>query len=384
MRILFVADGRSPIALNWMAYFLEAGDEVHLVSLYPCQTDLPFASVHWLRVPFLGSDIAARPHQAGLLRRFIPTPWRTKLRQYFVPYRIRHPAQELRLLIDRLKPDLVHAMRIPYEGMVAALSNPDCPLLISVWGNDLTLHVSANRRIRQLTRQALCRANALHTDCYRDQRLAGSWGFSPSLPSCVLPGAGGVQRSLFYPQLNLVDPKLVVNPRGLRAYVRNDTFFRAVALVHQEMPDVRFVCSAMKGEAEAERWILGEKITAAVELLPRLSRQEMADLFRRAAVTVSITEHDGTPNTLLEAMACGSFPIAGDLESLREWITCGANGDLVAPDDPEGLASAILRALADESLRLNACQINQQIIDQRADYAQVMPEARRFYQSLLG
>jgi hypothetical protein len=32
MKILYVADGRSPIAQNWIRYFAERGDEVYLAS----------------------------------------------------------------------------------------------------------------------------------------------------------------------------------------------------------------------------------------------------------------------------------------------------------------------------------------------------------------
>ena len=37
------------------------------------------------------------------------------------------------------------------------------------------------------------------------------------------------------------------------------------------------------------------------------------------------------PEAILEAMALGCFPIAGDIESVREWITPGVNGILVDP-----------------------------------------------------
>ncbi|MFN3308126.1 MAG: glycosyltransferase family 4 protein [Anaerolineales bacterium] len=383
MRLLFIADGRSPIALNWMAHFCEEGDEVHLVSLYPCQPQLPLATLRWLRVPFLGSQIAAQPAQAGLLRRLFPAQWRTTFRQHLVPLGLSRPAQELSDWIERLQPDLVHAMRIPYEGMIAALAKPPCPLLVSVWGNDLTLHGTANPLIRRLTRQTLSQADALHSDCFRDQRLAGQWGFAAHKPSIVLPGAGGVQRTLFYSREATYRQPIVVNPRGLRAYVRNDTFFGAIPLVRRAMPEVRFLCPSMQGEAEAERWVHRIRAAEAVELLPRLSRAEMAVLFQQAMITVSITEHDGTPNTLLEAMACGSFPIAGDLEPLREWITPGVNGDLVSPDDRQGLAESILRALQDEQLRQKAQAINQELIDWRADYTKVMPQARNFYATLI-
>ena len=50
----------------------------------------------------------------------------------------------------------------------------------------------------------------------------------------------------------------------------------------------------------------------------------MAAVFQGARVAVSPSTHDGTPNTLLEAMSCGSFPVAGDIESLREWIEPGS------------------------------------------------------------
>jgi len=45
MRLLFIADGRSPIALNWISHFVESGHEVHLVSTFPCQQKLDLASL---------------------------------------------------------------------------------------------------------------------------------------------------------------------------------------------------------------------------------------------------------------------------------------------------------------------------------------------------
>ncbi len=84
------------------------------------------------------------------------------------------------------------------------------------------------------------------------------------------------------------------------------------------------------------RWVQELGVAAQVELLPKQTRAQMADLFRRRAVVVSPTTHDGTPNTLLEAMACGCLPVVGDLESLREWITPGVNGLLVDLRHPAG------------------------------------------------
>jgi glycosyltransferase involved in cell wall biosynthesis len=104
----------------------------------------------------------------------------------------------------------------------------------------------------------------------------------------------------------------------------------------------------------------------------------MAELFRRSQVAVSPSTHDGTPNTLLEAMACGCFPVAGDLESLREWITPGDNGLLVDPGDPRALADAILLALEQPDLRLRARERNLRLIAERAEYKKVMYSPKNF------
>ena len=57
MRILFVADGRSPIALNWIRYFIAAGHAVHLASSFPCQPEPGLAS--FTVVPVALSEVKA-------------------------------------------------------------------------------------------------------------------------------------------------------------------------------------------------------------------------------------------------------------------------------------------------------------------------------------
>jgi glycosyltransferase involved in cell wall biosynthesis len=98
---------------------------------------------------------------------------------------------------------------------------------------------------------------------------------------------------------------------------------------------------------------------------------------------VSPSTHDGTPNSLLEAMACGTFPVCGDLESIREWINHGENGLLVDPTNPTALADGIVWALKDSAMRKQAAKINAQIVAERADYERNMERAKAFYQSLL-
>jgi len=328
---------------------------------------------------------SARSNVGGgdcILRRVLPVGLRTRVRQWLGPLTLPRAARHLRQIIQVVQHDLVHAMRIPYEGMLAALalSGSSTPLLVSVWGNDFTLHAPSTPLMRYYTRLALRRATALHTDCRRDLRLAQDWGFEAGKPGIVLPGAGGIQMDVFYTSQEEPDHRpLVLNPRGLRAYVRTDTVFQAIKLVNAQRPELRFSCTGMAGQTEALRWVNELGLSAAVELLAPLSRDEMAALFRQAQVMLSITTHDGTPNTLLEGLASGCFPIAGDIESIREWITPGVNGLLVDPGDPQALAHAILQALDQPDLRASARQINLDLVRERAEYGRVMRLAEGFY-----
>jgi glycosyltransferase involved in cell wall biosynthesis len=399
MRLLFVADGRSPTTLNWINYFLDRDDQVHLVSTFACAADSRLASFQIVPVAFSGvksapgSPKSKTGHVLGRLGNSA-IGLRTRIRQWLGPLTLPKAARNLRTVIETVQPDLVHAMRIPYEGMLAALTETETPILISVWGNDFTLHAPSTPLMARYTRLTLQRARALHADCQRDLRLGRAWGFPEERLAIVLPGAGGVQAELFYPpqtdgakgadlQKNYDRDHTVINPRGFRAYVRNDTFFKSIPLVLACRPETRFLCPVMAEEPQARRWVAELGIQANVELLPRQTRPQMAALFRSARVAVSPSTHDGTPNTLLEAMACGCFPIAGDLESLREWINPGANGLLVNPADPQALAEAILRALEDDELNQQARAYNLLLIAERATYERVMEQAQDFYSRII-
>lgn len=404
MRLLYVADGRSPTAQNWMRHFTESGHDVHLLTTYACEPGIGFASVQEIPVAFSqasGARRSAEPktEKARSWRRAGLLPLRSWLRHWLGPWTVVLAAERARDYIEHVKPDLVHAMRIPFEGMLASSARPSRPLLLSVWGNDFTLHAGASPGMRLFTRRALQRADALHADCRRDLGLAKTWGLPDEALRVVLPGGGGVRRDRFHPgrpRLQDLRPSVaevvsalpasadvVVNPRGFRDYVRNDTFFQAIPEILRRRADTRFLCPAMANVRTAESWVRQLGIADSVHLLPWLTSAEMAVIYQLSQIVVSPSEHDGTPNTFLEALACGCFPVVGDIASLREWVDDGENGFLVDPGDPGALADVILRALQDHGLRERARDVNLREIKLRADYPHVMAQAESFYERVL-
>ena len=395
MRLLIVADGRSPITRSWLAYLLQAGHEVHLVSTFACDSLSGLAGLHGVSVAFSRAGRSAVPGAApGGARGMGLRGW---LRHWVGPWTVPGASRRLAAIVASVRPDVVHALRIPYEGILCASLPLQTPLLVSVWGNDFTLHAGASPGMRRWTRRCVARADGLHVDCHRDLGLAQAWGFDARRSSLIIPTNGGVRTELFRStprpefsqdsRLTLLLAQLgtrpvVVQPRGFRTYVHNETFFGSIPAILREVPDVHFLCPGMEGEPQAERWLKRLRIEGAVSLLPRLTPAEMAALFQRAQISVSPTSHDGTPNTLLEAMACGALPVAGDLDSLREWIEPGRNGLLVDPSDAAAWAEAVVAGLQDAELRRRAAEVNREIVLDRADYSNCMHQAVELYHRL--
>ncbi|NTU76031.1 MAG: glycosyltransferase family 4 protein [Anaerolineaceae bacterium] len=402
MHILVVADGRSPTTRRWIQGLLAMRMQVTVLSTYPCAEIPGTEKTHILPIAFggfsgsqVGTGQPGTPNKSTARRlvgkfRNILTTARYSLGPWTLPF----SAARYRKIVQDANPDLVHAMRIPFEGMLAAYTPAAIPLIISIWGNDLTLHAYRSARMMALTTRTLRRANGLLADAHRDLRLAQQWGYDPQKPSAVVPGAGGIDLTEINRQLDNqdaiieklpTDVPLVINPRGFRpGSVRNDTFFQSIPLVLERNPNVYFICPGMAGQPEALRWVEKFHLEQKVGLLPFLTQSQLWNLFHRAVASISISSHDGTPNTLLEAMACGCFPIAGDIESIREWITPGINGMLVQPDKAQDLAEALLQALDNTDLREKAAAINQEIIIQRGDVNINRERMLTFYKQVIG
>jgi glycosyltransferase involved in cell wall biosynthesis len=403
-KILFVADARSPIAQNWIRHFVQRGDEVYLAATFQGDIGFPLAGFEFTPVAFSAIKQNQRPNKRGFS---LAVGLRTRIRQWIGPLTLSRSAQKLRAYINQVQPDIIHALRIPYEGMLAASAGFDtctapsavrckctprkergatqpAAFITSVWGNDFTLHAPSTPLMGYHTRKTMQAITALHADCERDIRLAAKWGFDSAKPTLVTPGNGGIHTDVFYPPVESVREPVIINPRGFRAYIRNDMFFKAIPLVLQKYPQAKFIFSSMQGEAQAIQWIKELNIEHAVTLNPPVAHTQMAEIFRAAQIVASPSIHDGTPNTLLEGMACGCFPIAGDLESIREWITHGENGLLFDANDPQSIAEAILMALKNEDLRHVAAGLNTKVISERAEYEGNMERVEEFYKTVIG
>lgn len=395
MRILLVADGRSPITRNWIRMIRSLDHQVVLLSTSPHRPILEIEQQFILPVGFssiAGSQVKnkgqGKPSRIGMFVALF-RPLLMRIRAFLTSLLM--PRYQARFLkyVKQIKPDIVHALRIPFEGMLAAALPKEIPLIVSIWGNDLTLHAKSTRSMTLRTRDALGRADGLMADAARDIQLAEKMGLRVSIPNIVVPGSGGLDMDAVRAAANIssvdkygipVNVPLIINPRGFRpGSVHQDVFFQSIPFVLEQVPNAYFVCTGMRGQPQAEKWLRHFGINSSVSLLPFIPQGELWALYSNADVYISLSSHDGTPNSFLEAITCGCFPVVGDIASLREWIDHGKNGWLVEPQDARAAADAVISVLQDKAMRERAAVINQVIVADRADIQQVKKAVRKFY-----
>ncbi len=105
----------------------------------------------------------------------------------------------------------------------------------------------------------------------------------------------------------------------------------------------------MRSELEAQASRRG---LANVTFTGPLDRLRLARLYASAtAVVLPSRCMENSPQTMLEAMACGRAVIVPDHPTLRQWVADGDTGRVFAPDSGESLAAVAAQVLADRLWR---------------------------------
>jgi len=398
LRIAFIADGRTENFRRWVRYFGQQKDEVIILSTTSCETIDKFR-LFFLPGIMRASDVFVRSSDrqdkqesqahfgkgllSGGIGRRIYLLWSIFKTIDLLPQMI-----AARRILHKLKPDIVVALRTQNEGYIAALTGIH-PWVLFTQGSDFIYMAKRHRLHAWLTSIAVQRADALMADCQRDVSLAKQYGFSKNNPSLLSPGNGGVDLSIYRPGVAANQrERWVVYPRGLAPYIRLDTLLYSALSLQQEpdYSDVRYkllVTPAVVPIVDA--MVRRQRLNMSkIDILPFMSQNKLAALLQKSAITVSPSLTDGTPNSMLEAMACGAFPVMSNLESIGEWICHGQNGLLFDPTQPQDLTNCLKIALNDATLRQQAQVRNVEIIRKRANYLHVMPEVRQFLKKVSG
>ena len=366
MRLLYLGDTRSPHFRAWPRHFLAAGHDVHVCHVGRDAAEV-FAGPQW--------HVPARAISCGLRG-----VWRVS-------------ALEVRSLARRISPDVVHSHLILPTGYLAELARVR-PHVATAWGSEVLIDPSGRQQrliARVATGAELLTADSRHLlDALRvygadESRLRFvPWGVDREWAR----RARGVSREDAATRVGLPrDRRIVLAPRGSRRIFRPDLIVRAAALVRAEVPDVLVVIIV---DTTHDAWPLDElaslvddlRIADAVIFRPKIAHDEVAFLFRAAAVCVSYAESDSAPTSVLEALAVGVPVVVSDLPWVHEPDYHEARLAVVSDASVETLAGALVAAvLAPEPEDVEA---NRSLVARRFDREVLFGSVGDEYERLAG
>ena len=372
LRLCYIANPYSIHTHRWLRHFVARGHEVHLIPASPEKGMVVPGSIP----PGVAyHDVMARTN----LRKVRYLVWGLLARR----------------VIHQIQPDLLHAHQVAGPGWLAAAAGYH-PLLVTAWGSDLLLGPRGSRAQNVLARWVLRRADYVTCVSRGLARAALALGADPARTEAV---PWGVDTGVFHPapgtryreevraHWRFGGMPVVLSLRPLRPVYNPLDVARAIPLVLGRVPTAHFVVRSYHPDqallASFQAYVEGQGAAPSVRYVGELAGdEEIAGLYRAADVAVSVPSSDGTPQSVLEALACGLAPVLSDIPALRDWVEHEQEGLFVPPGDAAALADAIVRILTEPDLRARLGQNAVNLIEARADSKECMRRYEEIYEEL--
>jgi len=265
----------------------------------------------------------------------------------------------LRKALARCRPQVVLLQTVLYPCYLAFLLPKSIPIIITFWNGDVTWWAKSEGIEKVFRKKAVtygvrrARALTVNSNAVRNACL----GYGAPDSKIHLIRYPGVERHKFRPSakveakkaLNIDAEKVILCPRGVGGYLNSDVIVESAIDVIKAIPGVLFLFVSGAGSGEALRLHQERVKQLGVERNFRWDGQvlwgSMPSYYNASDVMVSISSNDSLPNCMMEALACGTPVLMGDIPQIREWIDDGRNGFLVPPRDPRELSETLLVVL---------------------------------------
>ena len=289
--------------------------------------------------------------------------------------------EKLKEIIDKIKPDLVHSFEMqscsyPIVRILNEFSH--IKWLYSCWGSDLFYYQRFSTH-KKLIKRVLKRIDYLHTDCERDEILAKKLGFKGKHLG-VIPGGAGYNLEV------LEEKKLPVNQRKtilIKGYEhkfgRSLNVVKALSNITNELEEYDVVIFG--AHIDVINFVNNFKLPFKVFNRNYLTHEEVLDIMGKSLIYVGNSISDGLPNTLLEAIALGAFPIQSNPGKVsEEIIDNGKNGLLISnPNDIEEIKNIILQAINNKTQLELAFKINENLAKNKLEYKFIQNQIIELY-----
>jgi len=331
---------------------------------------------------FVGWKKRKKPHIKG---EFFLSKNYPNLYEKILPYLEVTANEALERIILEIRPDVIHSFEMQscsYPILKTMQKYPKVKWLYSCWGSDLFYYKNFKTHNYKI-KNVLKRVDFLHTDCKRDFDLAVELNFSGKFLGVIPGGTGYKMKELETLKLPVSKRKIIL-VKGYEHHLgRGLNIVKALHSIKTEIEGYQVV--VFGSHSKVKDYIRSNQLNFSFFDRHGLSQSELIELMGKSLVYIGNSISDGMPNTLLEAILMGAFPIQSNPGGVtEEVISNNENGLLIQnPESLEEIKENVLKSISDLNFLERASLKNQKIALDKLEYSQIKLKVIEMYKTIM-
>lgn len=236
-----------------------------------------------------------------------------------------------KIIINKIKPDIIHAIGVDRWGYIAASANKkNIPLIITCQGSDIFQHPFNNTETFRRVKYSLNKASVVHT-LSKDgtiDHLVKNFHLNSSV---IFPINWGINIKYIDSIINKYDRPSLLNkfkikngeiiifaPRGLRPVFKPIfSLIKTAKILSNAGLNFKIIFCLWEGYKKLKSAFINEINSQEVGdkfiLIDKfLDHEEILPIYHMSDITISLSESDETAAAILEAMYLGSVPLVSN------------------------------------------------------------------------
>jgi len=327
MKIFLLADCNSPHTIKWAVSLAEKGINVYIYSFNKIST----------KIYNKYKNITLFSYNNLLFNSI-----KNKSKYFFTISHIRN-------IINKIKPDILHAHYASSYGFIAALINYH-PLLISMWGSDVLIFPKKNIINKYIIKFAFSRADMLFSTSKFMKVEAEKY---TNKDINVIPF--GVDLDIFNDNWNnkKKDEEIIIGTiKTLEKIYGIEYLIQAFSILRMKYNYIKLLIVG-DGSLRKQLEDLAKKLGIYKDIIfaGKIEFDKIPYFHNEISIFVALSESESFGVSVIEAMACKKPVVVSDIGGFAEIVDNGVNGYIVPAKDPIRAAEAIEKLILNRELR---------------------------------
>ncbi|TXD93970.1 glycosyltransferase [Gillisia hiemivivida] len=284
---------------------------------------------------------------------------------------------------DEIQPDVIHSFEM-YSSCVPILKiikkHPKIKWIYSPWGTDLFYYQNEAEKLKGI-KSVFNRLDYMFADCNRDSLIARKYGFQGEYLG-TFPGGGGYELNSSNSWVYEFQNRKTILVKGYQnKFGRCNNVLEALLEIEHDIKDFEIIVFAATEEVLkfVDNPIFNKMKN--LRIVGAIGREEVLKLMGKSLLYIGNSISDGMPNTLLEAIIMGAFPIQSNPGGASaEIIEHGKNGYLIEnPENSNEIAVLIKKAIQNTGLLQSGITFNSDYIKPKLERDYIKEQVLKSY-----